>query len=260
MKLPFLSKQTEAIITRSTWPWPSCTQTRTLSFRTGREILKTMNSTFLDTNEPLESFFTDSPESASFSTEPEENSGGDPVEAVIQGLRSERLFFEPGQTSSLMEEAKEEEKKNSSNKNHDNIIPFKESLALSMESQNPYLDFKKSMEEMVEAHGLKDWEALEELLSCYLKINGKDNHGYIIGAFLDLLVGFSVKSFPSCDSPCSPLSFCNTSSTTGSSSSSSTPCVSSIGEAGDETPCLSSLLEAEEEEMESEEKDDDGSS
>uniref|UniRef100_A0A7N0VAM5 OVATE domain-containing protein n=1 Tax=Kalanchoe fedtschenkoi TaxID=63787 RepID=A0A7N0VAM5_KALFE len=28
-----------------------------------------------------------------------------------------------------------------------------------MESNNPYLDFKQSMEEMVEAHGVGSWES-----------------------------------------------------------------------------------------------------
>ncbi|KAJ6361897.1 hypothetical protein OIU78_002326 [Salix suchowensis] len=131
-----------------------------------------------------ESWFTDSCESASFSTASDDQSGaGDPIETVIKGLRSERLFFEPGETNSILEEAKAGEE-----------FPFKESVVLSMESQDPHLDFKKSMEEMVEAHGLVDWEGLEELLSCYLKVNGKSNHGYIVSAFVDLLAGFASSS------------------------------------------------------------------
>lgn len=145
-------------------------------------------------------------------------------------------------------------------------FPFKESLVLSMESQDPYLDFKTSMEEMVEAHGLnKDWEGLEELLCWFLKVNGKSNHGYIVGAFVDLLVGLAFSSAnnnnPSCscsnNSPSTPLSLYNTITATCSSSSSlssstTTPCIS-LTEAEEEveieTPCLSSLLEAHEEEI-----------
>ncbi|KAI3941436.1 hypothetical protein MKW92_025187, partial [Papaver armeniacum] len=48
-----------------------------------------------------------------------------------------------------------------------------------MDSEDPYVDFRTSMEEMVESRGLKDWDCLEELLSWYLKVNGKKNHGYI---------------------------------------------------------------------------------
>jgi uncharacterized protein (TIGR01568 family) len=50
------------------------------------------------------------------------------------------------------------------------------------------------MEEMVESHGLKDWDCLVELLGWYLKVNGKKNHGYIVGAFVDLLVGIAAAS------------------------------------------------------------------
>lgn len=208
----------------------------------------------MDTNiaaEPPESFFTNSSDCASFSTA-SEDSGADPtVEAVTRGLRSERLFFQPGKTSSILEEAKEEELAAE--------FPFKQSLVLSMDSQDPYLDFKRSMEEMVEAHGLKDWEGLEELLCWYLKVNGKTNHGYIVRAFVDLLVGLAIGGSSSCsnciNSPSSPLSF-YTSSSSSSSSLTTTPCISST-EAEEEiessttttttTTCLSSLLEAHEE-------------
>ncbi|PPR85168.1 hypothetical protein GOBAR_AA35523 [Gossypium barbadense] len=74
----------------------------------------------------------------------------DCLETVIRGLRSDRLFFKP------------------------------ESVVLSMESRDPYVDFRESMEEMVEAQGLNDWEELEQLLCWYLKANGKCNHGFII--------------------------------------------------------------------------------
>ncbi|KAL6145498.1 hypothetical protein ACLB2K_056184 [Fragaria x ananassa] len=271
----------------SSWPWPSCTQTRTISFRIpGNDMFKTINSAYFDTNTP-ESFFTNSSEGcASFSTtvseEDSSGGGGDPIETVInKGLRSERLFFDPGETSSILDKdsikAREEEEEDDDGVDDelaggDDNIPFKESVALSMDSPDPYVDFRKSMEEMVEAHGLKDWEHLEELLCWYLRVNGKSNHGYIVGAFVDLLVGLAFSTSippPSCScseySPSTPLSF-YTSTTSCSSSSTSTPCVSSIGpEDGSEMststiPYLSSLLEAEEEINEEDDDDDDGAS
>nr|KYP48579.1 hypothetical protein KK1_029731 [Cajanus cajan] len=60
------------------------------------------------------------------------------------------------------------------------------------------------MEEMLEAQCVKDWEGLQELLCWYLKVNGKTNHAYIVGAFVDLL--FSSSSSFSSNSPSSPLS------------------------------------------------------
>ncbi|CAL9026334.1 unnamed protein product [Prunus brigantina] len=268
MKLPFLSKNTEASrysfsSSSSTWPWPSCSQPRTLSFRRGNDIFKTINSAYFDTStteviETPDSFFTNSSESCpSFSTA-SEDSGLDPVETVIKGLRSERLFFEPkaGETSSIV---MEEEAKAAADGDELNIVPFKESVVLSMDSPDPIVDFRKSMEEMVEAHGLKDWDHLEELLCWYLRVNAKSNHGYIVGAFVDLLVGLAFSSGStncscSCNinSPSSPLSnFYNSTASTSSLSSSSIPCVSSIEpeEESESTPCLSSLLEAEEDQI-----------
>lgn len=70
---------------------------------------------------------------------------------------------------------------------------------MSMESENPYEDFRKSMGEMVESHGVRDWEGLEELLGWYLRANWKKNHGFIIGAFVDLLVQILLAS-SSCSS------------------------------------------------------------
>ncbi|KAJ8458187.1 hypothetical protein OPV22_031113 [Ensete ventricosum] len=157
------------------WPWPSCRHPRTSSFRDvdGGAIYKTVNSVYFDSTD---SFFTrSSEEQESFSTA-SEDSDGDPV---VRGLRSDRLFFCPGETSSILEEAKTGE------------LPFKDSVVLAMESEDPYRDFRLSMEEMVVAHGLRNWERLEELLVWYLRVNGKKTHGFIVGAFVDLLAGLA---------------------------------------------------------------------
>ncbi|KAA8534583.1 hypothetical protein F0562_032158 [Nyssa sinensis] len=205
MKLPSLFKNKE---TGHPWQWPSCKHPKTLSFRAGDDMFKTVNSVFFDPADGIEtpeSWFTNSSETASFSTE-SEDLGGESLEVIIRGVRSERLFFEPGDTSSILEETKA-----------DRALPFKESVVLAMESADPHLDFKRSMEEMVESHGLKDWEGLEELLGWYLKMNGKMNHEFIIGAFVELLVGLAAStsdstsyssaaaSFSSPSSPLSPL-------------------------------------------------------
>ncbi|KAJ8505055.1 hypothetical protein OPV22_005941 [Ensete ventricosum] len=131
----------------SSWPWPSCKHPKTSSFR-----------------------------EESFSTVSDGSVAGS-AETVVRGLRSDRLFFEPGgDTSSILEEAKA------------GVSPFEGSVVLAMESEDPYRDFRRSMEEMVAAHGLNDWERLEELLVWYLKVNGKKTHRFIAAAFVDLLV------------------------------------------------------------------------
>ncbi|XP_078435059.1 transcription repressor OFP13-like [Wolffia australiana] len=164
----------------------ACTHPKTQSFRCGEragELYKTLNSVYLETSE---SWFTNSSEE-SFSTASEDDSGGfcggdSEAEAVIKAARLDRrrLFFEPGGgTSSIMEKTKTESLIKSA---------FKESVVLSMESNDPYSDFRQSMEEMVAIYAVKDWDYLEELLEWYLRVNGRDNHGFIVRAFVDLLL------------------------------------------------------------------------
>ncbi|KAI3518740.1 hypothetical protein L1887_07552 [Cichorium endivia] len=122
------------------------------------------------------------------------------IESVIRELSSDRFFFKPGKTNSILEEAKPNENENEKEK--EKILPLKESVSMmEMESTDPFVDFKKSMQEMVEAdEGLKEWENLQELLSLYLALNDKINHGYIIRAFVDLML---VNLGTSSSSPCS---------------------------------------------------------
>ncbi|KAL6005387.1 hypothetical protein ACLOJK_005954 [Asimina triloba] len=180
--------------TASSWAWPSCKQPRTESFRWwNNDAYKPEQPA--DSDHPAhssDSWFTDSTEAGSFSTSSSsQESGGESLESVVlRGVCSDRFFFEPGDTKSIVEEAKaaaEEERS-----------PFEESVALAVESDDPYVDFRASMEEMVEAYGLKDWEWLMELLQWYLNMNGKKAHEYIVGAFVDLLVGI-VSTSLECD-------------------------------------------------------------
>ncbi|XP_054776169.1 transcription repressor OFP15-like [Prosopis cineraria] len=201
MKLPFLVKKSEMRSPSSPWAWPSCHQPRTLSFRANNTDL--FNSNINSDSTAVEV---------------------DPIETLVRSLQSNRrrLFFEPDETSSILE----------TKASTGGRVPFKDSLVLSMESRDPYVDFRKSMEEMVEAHALNHLEALQELLCWYLRVNSKSNHASILAAFVDLLVGFaSVPSSSPSPSPFSPLSF----SSSSLASSFGTRCVNySSLEAGEE--------------------------
>jgi len=163
---------------------PICTQNpRTTSFR-GRkdEMYKTINSVYFDSGdaddsvETPESWFTNSAESVSTTTSSDsilEDSSD--VEAVIRGAQqssNQRLFFEPGpgESSAL-------------------LVAH---VTVAVDSEDPHVDFKKSMAEMVESLGVRndDFEGLKELLGWYLKVNEESNHGYILAAFVDLISGF----------------------------------------------------------------------
>ncbi|GMI91836.1 ovate family protein 14 [Hibiscus trionum] len=67
-----------------------------------------------------------------------------------------------------------------------------ECIAVLTYSPNPYDDFRRSMEEIVEArlkhHSKIDWDFVEELVFCYLNLNDKKSHKFILSAFVDLVV------------------------------------------------------------------------
>lgn len=136
---------------------------------------------------------------------------------------SARFFVGPGSSSSLVEEARSSNTSTAaaadtttttattaataptsrpsfseSMADNDSINDQKEvrlpedCIALLAHSSSPYEDFKRSMREMVDARirsdARVDWEFMEELLFCYLNLNEKKSHKYILSAFVDLIV------------------------------------------------------------------------
>lgn len=81
----------------------------------------------------------------------------------------------------------------------DNDDFFNGSIVIVLASDDPFMDFKSSMEEMVKAHGVREWVQLEELLLCYLRLNERRNHKAIVMAFVDFvknLVHNQCRGFP----------------------------------------------------------------
>ncbi|XP_051119860.1 transcription repressor OFP13 [Andrographis paniculata] len=241
MKIPSILKKPKQRLQQ--WQWPaaraSCKHPRTLSFRAagGRsadDVYKTLNSVFLD---PSTSFHHETPDSwwtttftntcttttttttnnnnnnnSSDSGHGHDHDQSSSIETIIRRVKlsSDRLFFKPERTSSILDKAHDQieleleaeeaairtassRTSSSSDEDDDDLLvllpPFKESVALAVESEDPYTDFKRSMQEMVETHGLvKDWDCLEELLGWYLRMNAHANHALIVAAFLDLLL------------------------------------------------------------------------
>lgn len=124
---------------------------------------------------------------------------------------SHRFFVSPGLSGSLIEEARNSLTATSedvgstststttlndhtstiSNDSNDVKLP-EECIAVLKYSPSPYDDFRRSMQEMVEArmqHNAKvDWDFMEELLFCYLNLNEKKSYKFILSAFVDLIV------------------------------------------------------------------------
>ncbi|CAD6333687.1 unnamed protein product [Miscanthus lutarioriparius] len=206
------------------WMWPSCKNPRTTTqyFRTPSATAKTIASLFLDSGESSfanssarTTHHADDCASESQSTESEASAAADDIaDAIVRGLRSDdRLLFEPhGPSSSILERkpparpalrsraaasAKAEAAAAATSSS------FGDSVAVAFDSTDPYHDFRASMEEMVAAHGMGDWEWLERMLAWYLGANGRHTHPAIVTAFVDLVVTMAAASASACACACS---------------------------------------------------------
>ncbi|CAA0832108.1 Transcription repressor OFP12 [Striga hermonthica] len=97
---------------------------------------------------------------------------------------SRRFFFSsPGRSNSIVDSSIE----SSSSPENPGV-----GIAVTTYSPDPFADFRRSMQEMVEAREFcgvsEDWGYLHELLTCYLSLNPTSTHKFIVEAFADLLV------------------------------------------------------------------------
>ncbi|KAL5220105.1 hypothetical protein ABZP36_024818 [Zizania latifolia] len=186
------------------WVWPFCKDPRTQSLRATPPPpsgARTIASIFLDS---VESSFTASSArhdcSDSLSTVSEASAGAEAETdtaydaAIVRGLirSSDRLLFDPSAsaTSSILE--------HKSSGDGDGGEAFLGGVAVAFESEDPYVDFRASMEVMMAAHGIGDWSWLEEMLVWYLRANGKDTHAAIVAAFIDVIVAMADPARASC--------------------------------------------------------------
>ncbi|KAG8078566.1 hypothetical protein GUJ93_ZPchr0007g3378 [Zizania palustris] len=190
------------------WVWPFCKDPRTQSLRATAPPpagARTIASIFLDS---VESSFTASSArhdcSESLSTASEASAGAEAETdtacdaAIVSGLirSSDRLLFDPSAsaTSSILEH-----KSSSGDGDGDGGEAFLGGVAVAFESEDPYVDFRASMEVMMAAHGgVGDWGWLEEMLVWYLRANGKDTHAAIVAAFIDVIVAMADPAHASC--------------------------------------------------------------
>lgn len=70
-----------------------------------------------------------------------------------------------------------------------------EGVAVEKDSEDPYLDFKHSMLQMILENEIYSKDDLRELLNCFLQLNSPNHHGVIVRAFTEIWNGvFSVRS------------------------------------------------------------------
>ncbi|XP_020233895.1 transcription repressor OFP6 [Cajanus cajan] len=74
-------------------------------------------------------------------------------------------------------------------------IGGKEGVAVEKDSDDPYLDFRHSMLQMILENEIYSKQDLRELLNCFLQLNSPHHHGVIVRAFTEIWNGvFSVRS------------------------------------------------------------------
>jgi uncharacterized protein (TIGR01568 family) len=153
-------------------------------------------------------------------TEPDSEPQPEPQPAdFATAFASNRFFFSsPGRSNSIVESSSSSSSSSSltatvqppvnDSENYKNKAIFDGSVAVPTYSPDPYMDFRRSMQEMVEARPelmndvKSNWNTLHELLLSYLALNPKSTHKFILGAFSDLIVTLMSLS-SSCSSSCS---------------------------------------------------------
>ncbi|KAK4371794.1 hypothetical protein RND71_007178 [Anisodus tanguticus] len=69
-----------------------------------------------------------------------------------------------------------------------------ESVAVEKDSDDPYLDFRQSMLQMILEKEIYSKDDLKELLNCFLQLNSPYYHGIIVRAFTEIWNGvFSIR-------------------------------------------------------------------
>ncbi|KAL6497038.1 hypothetical protein OROGR_028967 [Orobanche gracilis] len=199
--------------------FPSCRRPRTASFATdegGGKGRENGGVTLSDIDQFLYENFRSLYQEENDCDEEEENSKRDDItaaELLVEPPQllenpppenlcsSARFFVASGSSSSLIVEepssssapsAANDREDAAESENKESPASPDEFIALLTYSPNPYDDFRRSMQEMVDArlehNGKADWEFLEELLFCYLDLNKKKSYRFILRAFVDLIV------------------------------------------------------------------------
>ncbi|KAK2418499.1 transcription repressor OFP6 [Trifolium repens] len=69
-----------------------------------------------------------------------------------------------------------------------------EGVAVEKDSEDPYLDFRHSMLQMILENEIYSKDDLRELLNCFLQLNEPYHHGVIVRAFTEIWNGVSLRS------------------------------------------------------------------
>ncbi|CAA2994047.1 transcription repressor OFP12-like [Olea europaea var. sylvestris] len=120
---------------------------------------------------------------------------------LATAFASQRFFFSsPGLSNSIVDSISASSSIASTSSSSPEKPQESDTIAVPKYSVDPFIDFRRSMQEMVEARELNDvksnWDYLHELLMRYLFLNPKSTHKFIVGAFADLVVSLMTPSPP----------------------------------------------------------------
>uniref|UniRef100_M4CWA3 Transcription repressor n=1 Tax=Brassica campestris TaxID=3711 RepID=M4CWA3_BRACM len=111
--------------------------------------------------------------------------------------RTGRLSPPPGSSEGTPSMYTTPEEERRSLRSHSSSLVLPENcIAVLRCTEEPQEDFRRSMVEMMESKlggGEVDWDLMEELLFCYLDLNHKKSHKFILSAFVDLIISLRVK-------------------------------------------------------------------
>ncbi|CAL9241408.1 unnamed protein product [Arabidopsis halleri] len=111
-------------------------------------------------------------------------------------LRTERLSPPPG--SSEGRPSMETTSTSEDRQSRSTLVLPENCIAVLRYTDEPQEDFRLSMVEMMESklgmpESQVDWDLMEELLFCYLDLNDKKSHKFILSAFVDLIIALREK-------------------------------------------------------------------
>jgi|UniRef100_A0A2N9E572 uncharacterized protein (TIGR01568 family) len=130
----------------------------------------------------------------SSSDESDDTDSPPPLPDFATVFASQRFFFSsPGSSNSIFDSLHTTQNPDHPPDNNNKLLLVSGSVKVPKYSLDPYIDFRRSMQEMVESRNPNDfttdqWEYLHELLLCYLTLNPTNTHKYIIQAFADLVI------------------------------------------------------------------------
>ncbi|XP_054807864.1 transcription repressor OFP12-like [Prosopis cineraria] len=166
---------------------------------------------------PKHSSSSPSPSSAStflfsddFSSDSDSDSTRDPLPPDFSSLfASHRFFFSsPGLSNSIIESPDTRPTTTAHSRTDttmSTLLPRGGGVGVPKYSLDPYDDFRRSMQEMIDSREsvdvTRDWDYLYDLLLCYLALNPSHTHRYIVRAFTDLVVHLLSSPPPSSSLP-----------------------------------------------------------